>query len=291
MASLPALAAPSLLTDLLSSFVTDPNSQEGESVIHAGHYALFRTKDDRITDCLDGKDSAIDVLGFGRFSRATWRSACRATANAPAANRPRLIVLVNDWQYIEPAGDVKRENKQAADRSRSEYYRRTPVLPQYHLDELKRHGIPTDTVLNGGKDCWLFSENALRNELHPIVKEVQANEERARAVGIRRYFNENGEPIVEICDDEAGKLCLLHCGNTNCAGEVISLLGNLYRRGVRRFLNIYPSQCREPVSAGTRLAFRIFEWPDFMVTNAAVSVSMLNSGDPEVMTESFGREP
>ena len=289
MEALSYCAPPSSLADLFSSFIAESITQNEPAVIHAGHYALIRTKDGQVTDCLDDEESSNDVLGFAEFSRFTWSWACQTMARTPAAMRPRLIVLVNDWQYVEPKMSDKRESKQAADRSRTEYYFRTPTLPQYHLDELEHYGLSTDGIVISEMNRWLFSENALRNELHPIIREVQTDEHRARITGIRKYFNENGEPIIEVCDDEAGKLCLLHCGNTNCAGEVISLLGNLYRRGVRRFLNVYPSQCREPVSAGTRLAYKIFNCPDFVIVNAAVAIPSANNGDHFVSVERFCR--
>ena len=69
---------------------------------------------------------------------------------------------------------------------------------------------------------------------------------------------------------------------------MISLLAALHKRGVRRFLNIYPSQCREPVGAGTRLAERIFDLEDFQITNIAVS-GATDSGDTlHAVVERFG---
>jgi hypothetical protein len=289
MATQTQVASSLSLASLLASFVAISARQQKAAVIHAGHYALFRRKDGQVTDCLDEADSTNDILGFAKFCRATWSAACQANASASATARPRLIVLVNDWQYITNSGDKSREGQQAADRIRSEYYRRTATLPLYHLDELRQHGIETDAILTSEKDRWVFSETALRNELHPIVKKLLADRQRAQEVGVKRYFNEDGEPIVEICDDEAGKLCLLYCGNTNCAGEVVSLLGNLYQRGIRYFLNVFPSQCREPVSAGTRLAYKIFDCDDFSVTNAAVNATS-NGEDSLVFVESFGRQ-
>ncbi len=263
------LYASSVLDTILSEELTSCGSHE--ITIHAGHYALFRDRDKGYCDYLRALDDRKSGLGFEDFSRLTWRAACRSIAANSTKMTVQLMVLVNDWQFLSPGLEVRRENERAIFDLREQYYLETPMLPNYHLQEMGRHNISTDLILRDRQDRWLFSETALRNEVDSVIREVWADELRAIKVGIHKHYDKNGEPIVDVCDKEVGDVRLLYCGNTNCAGEVIALLKNLYARGVRRFLNIHPSICRNPVNAGTTLAYRLFGLEGLAVTNIAVN--------------------
>ena len=41
---------------------------------------------------------------------------------------------------------------------------------------------------------------------------------------------------MQAIDDDGGKFCLLFCGNANCAGEFLQLLGDLQKSGIKRFV-------------------------------------------------------
>jgi hypothetical protein len=259
-------------------------------VIHAGHYALVRSREGVATDCLNESSFPGVDLGFAEFSRSTWESACRVIATKHVRARAQLMVLVNDWQFLSSVEDSRGANERAAAIMRNEYYRVTPTLPLSHLQQLARHNLSDDVIFRYSEERWLFSESALRHELKAVIGEVIADKTRASEAGVHKYFNENGEPVVDACDEDSGRFCLLYCGNTNCAGEVISLLENLYKRGVRRFLNIYPMQCREPVGVGTRLADRLFNLGDFQITNVAVGGATQNGDTLHAVVERFGPE-
>ncbi len=283
-----AHSSSSVLDALLVSELASAASQS--VTIHAGHYALFSDRQSGVSDYLHDLDTEGAELGIVDLCRATWEAACRSVATALPQTKAQLMVLVNDWQFVSRNQELRRENEQAASRMREQYYLATPTLSDYHLNEMDRHGLPTDLILRCREDQWLFSESALRNELNPLIHEVLEDEQRAVTCGIRKHYTENGEPIIDVCDDESGKVRLLYCGNTNCAGEVVSLLGNLFARGVRRFLNIYPAQCREPVSAGTRLAYRLFRLDGFVVTNVAVSRATRDGTTLHASVERFDSE-
>ena len=281
MSGFESLSSCTALDDLLISELARAEAEP--LVIHAGHYALVRNHGGQAVDCLD-KTRFPGV----EFSRCTWESACRALAAKHVKVNAQLMVLVNDWQFLTSGAESRRVSERSAAQMREEYYRGTPTLPPSHLQQLIRHNLTDDVILRHSEKQWLFSESALRHDLSTVIREIIADEKRATEAGIRKYFNKNGEPVIDACDEESGAFCLLYCGNTNCAGEVISLLAALHKRGVRRFLNIYPSQCREPVGAGTRLAERIFDLEDFQITNIAVS-GATDSGDTlHAVVERFG---
>jgi hypothetical protein len=288
MSSVELLPSSAALDDLLISETTRPDVEP--LVIHAGHYALVQNHDGMAADCLDKVRFPGVDLGFAEFSRCTWESACRAMAAKHVKANAKLMVLVNDWQFLTSGAGSRRVSERSAAQRREEYYRGTSTLPPFHLQQLKRHNLSDDVILRNSEKRWLFSESSLRNELSSVIREIVADEKRASEVGIRKFFTENGEPVIDACDEEHGKFCLLYCGNTNCAGEVVSLLAALHQRGVRRFLNIYPSQCREPVGAGTRLAGRLFNLEDLRIINIAVSGATESGGALHTVVERFGPE-
>jgi hypothetical protein len=288
MSAIESLSSPAALGDLLSSELLRADGTP--CVIHAGHFALVCNRDGAPVDCLNQSCFPGSDLGFAEFSRLTWETACRTVAAVRTTSQVKLMVLVNDWQFLKSKESNRSASERAKARMREDYYQSVPLLPPFHFQELIRNNLSENAVFRNQDDCWLFSESALRHQLSTVIREVMADEKRAASAGIRRYFNEDGEPVIEASDEDAGQVCLLYCGNTNCAGEIIMLLENLYRHGIRYFLNVYPAQCREPVGIGTRLARRLFDLRDLRVTNIAVSGTALGGDALRAVVERFGPE-
>ena len=280
------LSASSILDTVLSTGLSSCSSQA--VTIHAGHYALLRNRDRGYCDRLSDLDDERSGLGFEDFCRITWEAACRSIATATPRVSAQLMVLVNDWQFISPDLDVRRERERAISQLREMYYLETPMLPDYHQSVMERYSLSADLILRDREDRWLFSESSLRSDLRLLISDV--TDERRDSAGVRKHFTAKGEPIIEVCDNELGNVRLLYCGNTSCAGEVVALLRNLYARGVRCFLNIYPSVCREPVNTGTGLAYRLFGLDGLDVTNIAVSGAIGNGSDLHAVVERFRSE-
>jgi hypothetical protein len=81
-------------------------------------------------------------------------------------------------------------------------------------------------------------------------------------------------------NDLGGRYCLLFCGSTGCAGEVVELLRELQTRGVTRFINLFPFPCREPVVAGTALARQLFQIDKMRIINIALPLATVDHDAP-----------
>lgn len=241
-------------------------------VIHAGHYFLEIAESGAATDRLNhaNLDRSELIDHFALFSRETWETACRITAASPAENRPRLVILVNDWQYFVPKESSRRQREQAAARLREEYYAKTPMLTEFHSRTMTCCGLPQEQILPASRAQWMFSESGLRAKFAATLKSVMKDPVRAEQLGISKRLNEDKEPIISVKMD--GQQCtLLHCGNAGCAGEVVELLRQLYEeKGVRNFINIFPGCCRVPVENGTEIAQRLFGLDGMEIVNIAV---------------------
>jgi hypothetical protein len=241
-------------------------------VIHAGHYFLEIAESGVATDRLNNPnlDRSELIDHFALFSRETWEMACLITAASPAENRPRLVVLVNDWQYLVPKESSRRQREQAAARLRREYYTKVPGLTEFHSSTMTSCGLPYGQILSASREQWMFSESELRAKFAATLKSVMKDPIRAEQLGITKQLNEDGEPIISFRAE--GQQCtLLHCGNAGCAGEVVELLRQLYEeKGVRNFINIFPACCRVPVERGTEIAQQLFGLDGMEIVNIAV---------------------
>jgi hypothetical protein len=129
--------------------------------------------------------------------------------------------------------------------------------------------LPHEQVLPASQERWMFSESVLRLQFAARVRSLIKDEAAVKQLGLSVSFNENGQPIVST--ESAGEDCsLLYCGNSGCAGEIVELLNQLYVKGVRRFINIFPGECLVPVKSGTEIARRIFDLKDMKIVNIAV---------------------
>lgn len=269
MTNSPILLPTENLSDVVSQIVDRQGA--GFTVIHAGHYLLTWNQgsaSDNLEDLPPVKPAARVIANF---AHETWQLACETIARFSVSDRLLLLTLVNDWQSLVPPIQSKGEQERIAAKLRREYFDRVPQLPQSHLNVLEQYGISQDRVLKREESCWLFSESRLRQEFGGTVKELLGDPARADNLGLRQYYTDNGEPVIKAAVEDGNEYCLLFCGNTNCAGEVVELLRHLYGRGVTSFVNLYPAECRQPVIAGTLLAQRLFGLAGMSVTNIAIN--------------------
>lgn len=236
------------------------------AVIHAGHYALSAA-DGGAADALD--DDAPSTP-FPSFARLTWRIATRVTAEAKSAGvAVKLLVLVNDWQFLHARSDDRRTNESRAAAMRRNYYDATPRLPRFHEETLAEFALDPGVVMPSSDERWLFSETALRADLAATVRGIFSSGQ-AEKHSLLREFNADGEPIIRVQNGDNCDYTLLYCGSTNCAGEVVELLRVLRSRGVDLFVNLVPRQCFAPVETGTLLAHRIYDLSGMKVMNISI---------------------
>lgn len=244
---------------------------EGRVVIQAGHYPLDILGNEAI-DRLDATATSSLARNFANFAGLSWSVACALTRMLSATTQSvQVMTLVNDWQFLRAGAGGRRAQVREASLARGRYYSRVPTLPAMHLAILAAQGLGDESVFKWSQERWLFSEDSLRTGLAATLKRLKA-EGRARDLGIVEETTPEGEPIVRVQCSLDHEVCLLYCGNTNCAGEVVELLRVLHERGVRRFVNVFPRECMIPVEAGTVTAHDIFTFDGMLVVNAGLTV-------------------
>ena len=242
------------------------DSRYRSAVIHAGHYSLADEGD----GAADGLDDDSPSMPFSSFARLTWRVACRLVADARSTGVDvKLLVLVNDWQFLHVRDGDRRASESRAATLRRTYYRDTARLPRYHATTLEEFALDPNVVMPSRDERWLFSETELRSDLAATVRGIFARGE-AEKHSLSREFNSDGEPIITVQTVDACDYTLLYCGSTNCAGEIVELLRILRQRGVDLFVNLLPRQCFAPVETGTLLAHRIYGLAGMKIMNVSI---------------------
>jgi hypothetical protein len=239
------------------------------TVIHAGHFSLTiagTTAADNLVELSSNSPAVQEIVDLASM---TWQAGCELVSRFPVGNAT-IMTLVNDWQLLKFSSESQRECEHLASQARKDYYKRTPRIPLLLGNILKHYRLRPDAILKHREDRWLFSEAELRSRLAKTVSLLLRDTQKAHSLGLTRHFTPNGDPIVHATNEDGADFCLIYCGNTNCAGEVLQLLGDLQERGVKRFINLYPMQCRQPVCTGTDLAYRIFGLQEMEVINIAL---------------------
>lgn len=260
-------------------------------VIHAGHFALDSDCTRPREDLLDSEQRVGVPSEFIEFSRLTWSLACRLLRRARlAGHKVFVMVLVNDWQFIVDPEMARRAAERLGDARRRQYYSAVRQLPRYHSSRMGEYDLGEDVVFKAAPERWMFSESELRSQLPKTIKELEA-QGLAGERGLKTTFTEHGEPIISVDRSElselGGELRLLYCGTTGCSGEVVQLLKILHDRDVGVFVNLYPSACVGPVTAGTEVARQTFLLRGMKVHNVAVSIVETGRAIAEIDSYNF----
>lgn len=252
------------LTDWLRTEVA--SARPGEVAVLAGHYAIFTSGGDAV-DLLDTRDAPAgaprDLLDFTRFS---WTAACAALTGV-RERKARLVVLVDDLQFVRPDLNDRSTRERLAAELVNRYLTRVNTLPEYHARVLQAHGLGTDEVLAHSSNRWLFSERELRLELvRHLKEEIDAGD--ATSSGL--HCNED-RSTISVSDPTYGDYCIVQSGHTNCAGGYVELLAQLRSRGVRTLIALVPMRCIGPITMGTALVSRLRSAEGCTVINVAIA--------------------
>ena len=256
----------STLVDRVSSGKLSP------CLIHGGHFILDNRGSDAVHNLPGDRQTSPIAEDFARFAGDTWMLAVSLKKRLEERSQAsRLMVLVNDWQFLRGEGNSRREVERDIARRRDAYYQRFQRLPPFHDKVLDHSGMGDIDIFKSSSKRWLFSETALRSLLAKSIQRL-FEENLAEERGLAKSFTPAGDPIVSagsVNSELERDFCLLYCGSTNCAGEVVELLRIVWEAGFRSFLNLYPMQCLGPVGVGTRLAQTIYKIRDLHVFNVA----------------------
>ncbi|MFI5310514.1 MAG: hypothetical protein ACHQQ3_04740 [Gemmatimonadales bacterium] len=237
----------------------------GTTAVLAGHFAIFTSGGgavDLLDEGLTADTGPEELLEFTRF---TWDAACEAIA-AERERLARLLVLVDDIQFVRPALEDRSAAERLGAALAADYLRRHTPLPAYHARVLHERGLGVDSVLAHSDRRWLFSERELRTALVDALK-ARLRPGEPRPAGLTESADQS---MITVADPEYGEYCLVHSGHTNCAGGFVELLSDVRRRGVARLIALVPMRCLGPITVGTALATRLFALQGLEVVNVAV---------------------
>jgi hypothetical protein len=126
------------LTDRIGHAVGDGR----DTVVLAGHFAIF-TAGGKATDFLDEDPTRMSKhTDMVHFARATWLAGCDAVALTQA----KLLVLVDDLQFVRPALPDRGARERLGAALSADYLRRTPTLPGFHARVLDERELALDLL-------------------------------------------------------------------------------------------------------------------------------------------------
>ena len=237
----------------------------GTVALLAGHFTIFSSGGEA-ADRLD-----VPLLPSGApeallaFSRRTFEVGCEVAAST-ATHDPRLMVLVDDVLGLRPTIADRSTAERLSAALAQRYLSQHPTLPSFHARVLARAGLDERSVLRRSDDRWMFSERECRGALVTHVhRELRSSE--THAAGLCE--SADGATIT-VSHPEHGAYCLVHAGNTNCAGGYVEVIAEAHRRGVRTLLAMIPMRCAAPVHAGTALARSLYALEQLQVVNIAI---------------------
>jgi hypothetical protein len=233
------------------SIINDSVKKDSALIIQAGHFLLLYDKhNDKI---IPGIYSHMKKANFdeqlceeyGLFPLLTWEIAIKLLGEFQVTNK-RLLVLVNDWQYLKHL-----KNR------RHEFYNHYSKLPDEYNIMMEKAGLTDSIILRPPaktKTGKYYSEIYLRNKFQWSIKKM------GKTVNLRK-------PSLKL--EATGAFC----GRPNCTAEVAQLISDAalaYDNSDICFVNFYPLMCKNFVEEGTKLAFKLFGLKKLNVLNIGV---------------------
>ncbi|MFB4290281.1 LPD16 domain-containing protein [Nonomuraea sp. ATR24] len=241
-----------------------PGEDLANLVVMGGHFMLFE-------DAASGRlvpgvieEQADETMRrriagrVGIFPGYTWQlSAGLLRDYAAAGVDTRLLLLVNDWQYVPSAG-------RPASELRAEFFAGFAELPGSYEKILREAGLSAEDVLPSRKHPLAFPETWLKYRFQKaadrLVKQGRLE---------KRYLDSgNGDSEVAFLDADGNYRTLISCGITGCAGEITEMVSEVYRAGYRAILIFAPGECLMPVQTGVDIALNLYELPGMRVVIA-----------------------
>ncbi|MDR8412924.1 hypothetical protein MTP10_29850 [Nonomuraea sp. 3-1Str] len=245
-----------------------PASELGDLVVMGGHFMLF---EDEATGRLvpgvveEQKDETMRRRVAGRvgiFPGYTWELSLDLLGEyAEAGVSGRLLLLINDWQYVpahdRPAGEL-----------RAEFFERFTTLPTSYEKALCDYGLPAELVLPSRKHHLAFPETWLKYRFQKAADKFVK-----QGLLEKRYLDPAGgsgrrDAEVAFVDADGNYRTLISCGITGCAGEITEMVSEVHKAGYRNLLIFAPGECLMPVQTGVDIALNLYGLPDMRVVIA-----------------------
>lgn len=241
-----------------------PGADLGDLVIMGGHFMLFEDPSSgRLTPGImeeqQDEDMRRRVAGrVGVFPGYTWRMSVELLQEYTAVGADvRLLLLINDWQYVPTAG-------RPASGLRTEFFAGLGGLPASYEKVLCEAGLSQKSVLPSRKHPIAFPETWLKYRFQKaadrFVKEGRLE---------KRYLDSGPKDTeVSFLDAEGNYRTLISCGITGCAGEITEMVSEVHRAGYTNLLIFAPGECMMPVETGVDIALSLYDLPGMRVVVA-----------------------
>jgi hypothetical protein len=235
-------------------------------VMQAGHFLLYYdTVEDQLLPCVSTELHSPRHKNLrehaGGFPLESWRMGLDLLSALPAANK-RVMIVVNDWQYLPPDVDRRR------------FYESFQRLPAGYEEALAQRGGAIQ-LLQPAKDSGTrpyFGEMNLRNQYKRWAERAAKNGKMTPGVSVEEI---EGKLVCTI-PDNLGREVEIYCsGNTgNCATAHAQLLRSLHdETRFDAFINLYPKVCREFIEQGTSFAQKLFNINNFSTINVGLQTN------------------
>ncbi|QYC42694.1 hypothetical protein Nocox_25465 [Nonomuraea coxensis DSM 45129] len=241
-----------------------PAAGLGDLVVMGGHFMLFEDPSSgRLTPGVIEEQPDETMRGriagrVGIFPGYTWRMSIGLLGEYAAAGADvRLLLLINDWQYVPTGG-------RPASELRAEFFAGLSALPPSYEEALREAGLSQESVLPSRKHPLAFPETWLKYRFQKaadrLVKEGRLE---------KRYLDSGPRDTeVAFLDGDGNYRTLISCGVTGCAGEITEMVSEVYRAGHRNLLIFAPGECLMPVETGVDIALSLYDLPGMRVVIA-----------------------
>ncbi|WP_405145053.1 hypothetical protein OG589_44700 [Sphaerisporangium sp. NBC_01403] len=238
-------------------------------VVMGGHFMLF--EDETTGRLVPGviEEQKSDTMRrrisgrVGIFPGYSWTlSVDLLTSYAETCDDVRLLLLINDWQYVPTAG-------RPASELRAEFFEEFTRLPAEYEKVLRNSGLSPECVLPSRKHALSFPETWLKYRFQKAAdKFVKQGLLEKRVLDSARNDTDKKDTEVAFLDAEGNYRTLISCGITGCAGEITEMISEVHRAGYRTLVIFAPGECLAPVQTGVDIALNLYRLPGMVVVIA-----------------------
>ncbi|GLX92986.1 LPD16 domain-containing protein [Herbidospora sp. NBRC 101105] len=223
-------------------------------VVMGGHFMLFEEEGTGrlVPGVLEEQSSTTmrdRIAGrVGIFPGYTWRlSVDLITSYAKTVADVRLLLLINDWQYVPTGG-------RPASELRAEFLDGFTALPGGYERILREAGLDAGSVLPSRKHPLAFPETWLKYRFQ------KAADKFVKQGKLEKRVLESGANDTEVSflDESGNYRTLISCGVTGCAGEITEMISEVHRAGYRTIVIYAPGECLSPVRTGVEIALSLY---------------------------------